>query len=496
MKAANHLYSKEEQLVFVRSSFTTLERRGIAITPHFPDWIYRAGMALAYYGESGREIFHIASKLNPSYNQEKSDTQFSDCLRNFDPVRITWDSFVKVTDDAWVNMKPEVKEEKEKMVGQPPAKGDYEFFLNEEIKPDYLKLLKDATIDLNEELAPPPVCLEVVQGQIKSTIGTRGNFSLLIGKPKSRKTFLLSIVVAASLNSEPVLGLIKGSLPANKRKVLYFDTEQGKHDVQKAGKRVLKMAAKSATENLQVVYLRKYDIKERLKIIETAIYKTKNLGLVVIDGVRDLTSSINDEEQASMIANKFLKWTEECDIHIMSVLHQNKGDTNARGHLGTELQNKAETVLSITKKNEVSLVEPVLCRDMDFQPFAFGIDENGIPVPADPKELMSSEEDEAFKPGKSTSPDSSQNLAKSKEPGEVSVETHKQLLELVFRENPHLKYNELLTQVKHASRICRLNLGDNKAKEFITWYQSNGHISKQGKEKTKGCFYQLEPVPV
>ena len=34
------------------------------------------------------------------------------------------------------------------------------------------------------------------------------------------------------------------------------------------------------------------------------------------------------------------------------MLHLNKGDDNTRGHIGTELNNKAETVLQITKSTQ------------------------------------------------------------------------------------------------------------------------------------------------
>ena len=37
------------------------------------------------------------------------------------------------------------------------------------------------------------------------------------------------------------------------------------------------------------------------------------------------------------------------DVYKRQILHQNKGDENARGHIGTELNNKAETVLLVEK---------------------------------------------------------------------------------------------------------------------------------------------------
>ena len=47
-----------------------------------------------------------------------------------------------------------------------------------------------------------------------------------------------------------------------------------------------------------------------------------------------------------------MQWTDDRQIHIHTILHQNKGDENARGHIGTELNNKAETVLLVEKGQE------------------------------------------------------------------------------------------------------------------------------------------------
>ena len=47
-----------------------------------------------------------------------------------------------------------------------------------------------------------------------------------------------------------------------------------------------------------------------------------------------------------------MRWSSYYELHIHTVLHLNKGDDNTRGHIGTELNNKAETILQISKNNE------------------------------------------------------------------------------------------------------------------------------------------------
>ena len=135
---------------------------------------------------------------------------------------------------------------------------------------------------------------------------------------------------------------------------------------------------------LEFLCLRGYATKERLRKIEEAIYDLDDLGLVVIDGIRDLAHDINSPGEATDLITKLMQWTDERRIHIHTVLHLNKGDDNTRGHLGTELNNKAETVLQITKDDfdrDVSSVAAMHIRDRDFEPFAFRINADALPEP-------------------------------------------------------------------------------------------------------------------
>ena len=78
-----------------------------------------------------------------------------------------------------------------------------------------------------------------------------------------------------------------------------------------------------------------------------------------------------------------MAWTSKYNLHIHCVLHLNKNDNNTRGHIGTELENKAETVLIISKNKQdsnISEVRPMHMRDKEFSSWAFHIDDNSLPV--------------------------------------------------------------------------------------------------------------------
>ena len=338
--------------------------------------------------------------------------------------------------------------------------------------------LQTAYIDPAKDIPPPPLALSIGDTPYdRSTIGTLGNLSMIIGKAKSKKTFFVSIALAAASSSTNVLGKFRGHLPSDRNTVLFFDTEQGKYHVHKVVKRVCSMMGKDTPKNFKAYGLRKYSPAERVELIRAAIANEPNLGFVVIDGARDLVTSINDEEQATALSSYFLKWTEEKQFHLMTVLHQNKGDNNARGHLGSELVNKSETVLSVTKDNAsgFSIVEAEYCRDREPEPFAFEIDENGLPRLVEHWELTSEKH----------------QTQKSVTPSEIPHATHLAILEEVFQKIPQPKYSQLWRQLKTSLATLGKKVGDNRAKEFAQWYAAEGYIMRDGADNSPKAFYQF-----
>ena len=245
-------------------------------------------------------------------------------------------------------------------------------------KRDIGKFAQSLIIDPLVEILPPPVILSIND----STICTLGNFSLLIGKAKSRKTFLITALAAAAISGECNISGLVGSLPEDRMTIL-FDTEQSSHHVYKTVQRICTQAGNTNPDNFIAYGLRPLTPSERVEVIDHVIQTIEHPGIVIIDGIRDLMSrGINDETESTEIISKILKWTHEYQLHIMLVLHQNKNDFNARGHIGTEAVNKAETVLSVSKDTqnpEISIVTPEYCRDIEFEPFAFQINFDGLP---------------------------------------------------------------------------------------------------------------------
>ncbi|MDR1919023.1 MAG: AAA family ATPase [Tannerellaceae bacterium] len=245
-------------------------------------------------------------------------------------------------------------------------------------------LWRQSRLQVTDSFSVPPEAIRVHN----SVIGTLGNFSASTGKAKSKKTFNVSAIVAAALGEDAVL-CYRASLPEGKRKILYVDTEQSPYHCIRTMKRILQLAGRPVDRhplNLEFLSLRRYTPDVRQGIIEQAIYGTPDLGLVIIDGIRDLVYDINSPGEATHIISRLMQWTDERQIHIHTVLHLNKGDDHTRGHIGTELNNKAECVLCVTKDEtdgDVSRVSAMHIRDIEFEPFAFRINEEALPCLVD-----------------------------------------------------------------------------------------------------------------
>lgn len=341
---------------------------------------------------------------------------------------------------------------------------------------------KHYLIDIKEEISPPQIAWSMIntKNDDEAILGTLGDFGLIIGKAKSRKSFFISIAISTALSKDKILNRFKSYLPPNRSEVVYFDTEQSKYYVQKAVKRICEQINEPEPNNLSTFHLRSLNPSERLIFIEKEIYSNDKIGFVVIDGIKDLVTSINDESEATMIASKLLKWSEERNIYILTVLHQNKSDNNARGHIGTELINKAQTVLSITKAendNDISIVEPQQCRDKEPESFAFEINDFGIPVIAEDFELRTETKNNKF------------NI--------LGLEAFKkfQLLTEVFSNGESFSYSELVTQMKIAYlNQFKLSIGDNRIKDLITDCKNNSWLIQEATKKPYTLGTYKEPL--
>ena len=263
---------------------------------------------------------------------------------------------------------------------------------------EYLREQEMRKVELQEFVVPHLLDLSKPAPIIKPIIERRGmmvaslgNISAVVGAAKSKKTFLCTALVGGLLSENGDFGI-----EPRLAKVLWVDTEQSQLHTRKVVERIHRLAGWNTTRNnglLHTLCLREIDPKQRADILYMAIelYKPQ---LVVVDGISDLMYNTNDIEESDRILGRLMALSTDYNCHILCVLHTNPNSDKARGHIGSTLQRKAETVIFVHKVGECSVVEPQFCRNEEFEPFAFIINEEGLPQECDlPKESSSSSND-------------------------------------------------------------------------------------------------------
>jgi hypothetical protein len=64
----------------------------------------------------------------------------------------------------------------------------------------------------------------------------------------------------------------------------------------------------------------------------------------------------NDIKESQAVIQKIMKWTDEKQFHLNTIIHSNFGSSKATGHIGSFLQKKAETICHVVKDGGFSNV--------------------------------------------------------------------------------------------------------------------------------------------
>jgi len=242
--------------------------------------------------------------------------------------------------------------------------------LLETLYKDTMVMLKSCQIDFSN----PPEKAEEVIFVNDVPLGTQGNLLCVTGGEGTGKSNYVAALVAGALanNSQEVdtLGVSVCGNVANKA-VLLYDTEQSEVQLYKNTCNLLKRAKLYPTmpKHFNAFYLTAMSRKERLQSIEQSMdmyyHQYGGIHLVVIDGIADLIRSANDEVESIAIIDNLYRLAGIYKTCIVCVLHFVPSGMKLRGHIGSELQRKAATILSIEKDEDplVSVVKALKVRD-------------------------------------------------------------------------------------------------------------------------------------
>ena len=223
-----------------------------------------------------------------------------------------------------------------------------------------LARLAEVVFDASNPPPEEPVVFSIAGVEISHP----GNITVIEAHLKAGKSALVSAGIASIFAPEGVdcLGWRSDANPRESA-VLHFDTEQSRGDHHRLVARALTRARRSTQPRCLTSYcLTGWGYAEMQAAVEAAVAgavaKFGGVHSLWLDGAADLVQSPNDEREAFA----FVRWLQSLAIAhacpVIVVLHLNPGDTGkSRGHLGSELNRKAEAVLRLTKDaNEISTV--------------------------------------------------------------------------------------------------------------------------------------------
>lgn len=256
---------------------------------------------------------------------------------------------------------------------------------------------EDCAIDINKKIEHPPVAIsyktkEVITKNGKKNfpipIGTYGNFSFIQAPPKSMKTFFVSLLSSVYVDPQ---GMHTGKMNSFRegKHLIHFDTEQGDWHSQRVFQRVQQMNPEADLSFYHTFALRKTGYKSRVQFIEYYLDKLKSegkeIGLVIIDGVADLVSDVNNLEESNLMVQKIMALTTVYNCHIVTVIHSNWGSNKPTGHLGSFLEKKTETQIGLsfdTVSNSI-VVSCLRSRNTPFPEFSFNLTQKALPYVVD-----------------------------------------------------------------------------------------------------------------
>ena len=176
----------------------------------------------------------------------------------------------------------------------------------------------------------------------------RANLHTLRGAPKTGKSAAGLALIAAALKGEFI------GIKANRDNlaVLWIDTEQDKNTLRQKARAVLDMAELDAQpEALKVVTLRGYGSPADALTVTLQAIEENSADFVFLDGVVDLCQAFNDEEESREVVRRLEAHAEQYGAAILGLIHTNKKDDEARGHLGAIMQQKSAEIYQVNKRD-------------------------------------------------------------------------------------------------------------------------------------------------
>lgn len=200
----------------------------------------------------------------------------------------------------------------------------------------------------------------------RRSVCTAGNLTNIIAQAKAGKTTVVAAAIAAVMCAEygdtgrDTLG-ITATAPSSKR-LIHFDTEQSIFDHDQLVRRAMRRAGvdKPPTwlDSYSCAGFSATELRQLLKRTMNDAQTAGGVFAVIIDGTADLVIDVNDAKECNPFVAELHALAIKHDCPIINIVHENPNQQNGkmRGHLGSQLERKAESNLRLKKSGEITVI--------------------------------------------------------------------------------------------------------------------------------------------
>lgn len=239
---------------------------------------------------------------------------------------------------------------------------------------NWLDYLLSKRFDHNTQISQEQTILSINDAKI----GTQGNIVALVGLPKSGKSLFLSAFIASFLtDAEDHIFNIKLHKAPGKNLLAWFDTEQSNGDIDKCVGYIMRMSGikqkRTIFRSVETFALNGEPERKILQALKEYLKATPACAVLILDGLLDVVSNMNDEINTKKLVLYLKKLAIEYNILLITALHLGKKDGFSIGHIGSEIDRRAQSVLKITKdiktagnERPIYCLEPVFLRSAPY----------------------------------------------------------------------------------------------------------------------------------
>lgn len=222
--------------------------------------------------------------------------------------------------------------------------------------PDADILNKLKSVAFNFEQAPPAEeCTYAING---TEVAHPGNVETITAAQASGKSSFTAAGIAAPMGAADRDYLGWQSSNPKGYAMIHFDTEQSTYDHDKLIRRSIKRAGIDKPPDWFSSYsLVGWDTTDMIKALHVTLTHAKfrfgGIHSLWLDGIADYVSSVNEEAECMDFIRRLHALAKEFETVIWNILHLNPGsDFKSRGHLGSQIERKSETVIQLKKDGD------------------------------------------------------------------------------------------------------------------------------------------------